>query len=208
MNRYIQYGCGFSAPEEWINYDSSPTLRFEKTPLIGGLYTRNIQRFPKNVKYGDIVDGLPEKSESCDGIFSSHILEHLSYGDCLIALNNTYKFLKQDGIFRCIVPDLKFSVEQYLENYDKLEFPAHEFMKSTVLGVEQQNNTFFKKLKGILGNSKHLWMWDEKTLKNELLKVGFRDVRKCSFGDSKDPYFNYVESEGRFRGAIALEAIK
>ena len=66
MKGYVQYGCGFTAPAEWVNYDASPTLRFERLPVLGKLYTRNKQRFPDNVKYGDIVKGLPEKADSCD----------------------------------------------------------------------------------------------------------------------------------------------
>jgi hypothetical protein len=61
---YIQYGCGWSAPVEWTNFDASPTLRFERLPLIGSFYTKNKQRFPANVRYGDIVSGLPVPNDS------------------------------------------------------------------------------------------------------------------------------------------------
>ena len=57
--QYVQYGCGWSAPKEWRNFDASLTLRFERLPLIGHLYTKNESRFPGNVEYGDIVKGLP-----------------------------------------------------------------------------------------------------------------------------------------------------
>jgi len=56
---YVQYGCGFCAPKDWTNFDSSPTLRWERLPVIGKLYTKNSQRFPLGVLYGDIVKGLP-----------------------------------------------------------------------------------------------------------------------------------------------------
>ena len=46
---YVQYGCGLSAPAGWMNFDASPTLRFERSP-IGFLYTRNRERFPRNVR--------------------------------------------------------------------------------------------------------------------------------------------------------------
>ena len=52
---YVQYGCGFSAPEGWKNFDASPTLQFERLPVIGRLFTKNASRFPENVRYGDIV---------------------------------------------------------------------------------------------------------------------------------------------------------
>src|SRR5476651_2383062 len=119
MKRYIQYGCGFSAPAEWTNYDASPTLRFERLPLIGKLYTLNKQRFPENVKYGDIVRGLPEKPESADAVYCSHVLEHLAYNDFLTTLKNTYAILKPGGIFRGVVPDLRSAVTTYVEKYDQ-----------------------------------------------------------------------------------------
>jgi hypothetical protein len=32
---YVQYGCGFSVGKDWLNFDSSPTLRVERLPIIG-----------------------------------------------------------------------------------------------------------------------------------------------------------------------------
>ena len=34
---YVQYGCGLSAPHEWLNFDASPILRLQKLPLLGQL---------------------------------------------------------------------------------------------------------------------------------------------------------------------------
>ena len=74
----VQYGCGWYAPEGWRNFDASPTLRFERIPLLGRLYTKNTERFPENVEYGDIVAGLPISDNSCQAVYCSHILEHLA----------------------------------------------------------------------------------------------------------------------------------
>ena len=63
--------------------------------------------FPSNVKYGDIIKGLPVEDNSCDGLYCSHTLEHLSLQDFRIALKNSYKILKKGGIFRVILPDIK-----------------------------------------------------------------------------------------------------
>ena len=208
VKRYVQYGCGFSAPLEWVNYDASPTLRFEKFPLIGRLYTRNNQRFPSNVLYGDIVKGLPETNESCEGIYCSHILEHLSYTDFKKALSNTYRILKPGGLFRCVVPDLKQAAINYLASYDHEPAPAHQFLKNTMLGASQRVNDLPSLAKSFLGNSKHLWMWDEKTLAFELKKVGFLEIRNCIFNDSTDTRFSFVEEEGRFYQAVAIECRK
>lgn len=47
----------------------------------------------------------------------------------------------------------------------------------------------------LLGNSRHLWMWDEEGLRRKLLEHGFVDIRRAAFGDSEDPMFSLVEEK-------------
>ena len=58
-----------------------PTLLFERIPLLGKLFTKNMARFPANVRYGDIVKGLPIREGTVDGVYASHVLEHLPLAD-------------------------------------------------------------------------------------------------------------------------------
>jgi hypothetical protein len=106
---YVQYGCGQCAPEEWMNFDVSPTLRIQKTPVLGWLLKKSLgQVFDKNVRYGDITEGLPGIADnSADGVYCSHVLEHMSLGDFRKAVANSYKMLKPGAKFRFIMPDLK-----------------------------------------------------------------------------------------------------
>lgn len=202
-SKYVQYGCGWTAPNQWRNFDASPTLRFERVFLIGRLYTKNKSRFPSNVAYGDIVKGLPVEEESCAGVYCSHILEHLSLGDFRMALRNTKKILRPAGIFRFVLPDLEYSINKYNENTSP--DAALEFMKETSLGHEKRA----RGLKGVittwLGNSQHLWMWDYKSIKAELKDAGFIDIRRALFGDSSDPVFNTVEDKGRWDNCLGVE---
>lgn len=210
MEKYVQYGCGLSAPKEWINFDVSPTLRIQKTPIIGFLSKKFLNTsFPTNVKYGDIIKGLPLEDNSCDGLYCSHTLEHLSLEDFRIALRNSYKLLKTDGIFRCIVPDLEFIARSYIRNLESGNNTASIFfVKDTLLGIEKRPRGLRGLLNSFYGNSHHLWMWDAKSMTEELRKVGFSSIRICSFNDSKDEKFKLVEDSTRFVNAVALECIK
>ncbi len=207
---YVHYGCGLSAPKEWMNFDASPTLRLQKNWLIGKIIRSKLNViFPDNVKYGNIVKGLPIADESAEGVFCSHTLEHLSLNDCKVAIGNSYKMLKPGGRFRLIVPDLQTSATNYLESLKSKDIDASiNFMKNVLLGYEEKP----KGLKGLLsnywGNSKHLWMWDEYSLTAELLNAGFVSVRKCGYADSEDKMFVLVENEYRFIDAVGLEAVK
>jgi predicted SAM-dependent methyltransferase len=203
---YVQYGCGWSAPTGWRNFDASPTLRFERLPLIGQLHTKNQSRFPSNVEYGDIVKGLPIPPQSCNGIYCSHVLEHLSLDDFRIALRHTHEMLQPGGTFRLVLPDLEYFVKQYLDN--PASDAALSFMRETYLGIEKRNKDIKGFILSWLGNSQHLWMWDYKSIKVELENAGFVDIRNASFGDSVDPMFQTVEERGRWENCLGVECQK
>lgn len=204
--QYVQYGCGNSAPKEWRNFDASPTLRFERLPLIGHLYTKNKSRFPENVEYGDVVKGLPVSAESCKGVYCSHILEHLSLNDFRVALSNTKEILRAGGIFRLVLPDLEYSATRYINNSSNEA--ALEFMRETALGHESRARGFKGLISVWLGNSQHLWMWDYRSIQLELENAGFGDIRKASFGDSSERMFGKVEENRRWENCLGVECRK
>ena len=126
---YVQFGCGFSAPDKWINFDYSPAILIQRIPVLGNFLKLILKvTYPKNVRYGNIVKGLPIEKSSCQAVFSSHTLEHLTLNDFRKALKNTYNILQEGGTFRCIVPDLELFARNYLasfENSDVIPRPPH-----------------------------------------------------------------------------------
>ena len=207
---YVQFGCGLSAPEEWLNFDISPTLRLQKTPIIGTLLKNKLNTiFPDNVRYGDIIKGLPVKDNSCDGLYSSHTLEHLALNDFRVALKNAYRILKEGGVFRCVVPDLEWIARTYVESLDSGNDEASlNFINTTLMGIKERPRSMEGFLSSFFGNSHHLWMWDSKSLSRELENVGFIEIRECKFNDSNDQMFKLVEDEGRFTNACSIECKK
>jgi len=208
---YVQYGCGRSAPSQWKNFDVSPTLKIQKTPIIGSLLKSRLNVvFPKNVLVGNIIKGLPVKDNSCDGVDCSHTLEHLSLNDFRTSLKNTYRIMKEGGIFRCVVPDLERAARTYVSELDSGNRAASlNFVdRNTLLGTVERPRGFKGVITSVLGNANHLWMWDHDSLSLELEQVGFKDIRRCSFNDCEDEMFKQVEDESRFTGAVAIECRK
>ena len=197
-------------PSNWINFDASPTLLLQKIPVINILLKPFFKvRFPKIIKYGDIINGLPVKNNLCDGIYCSHVLEHLAYTDFIKALENTYAMLKPDGTFRLVMPDLEQKIEQYVTDKKQGTWNASiTFIESTGMTSKTRAKGIRAFVEQIFGNSKHLWLWDYDSTIQTLKEIGFRDIRKCKFNDSKDPMFQYVEDKNRFEGSIALEMTK
>jgi SAM-dependent methyltransferase len=183
--------------------------------VIGKFFRRGAIIFADDVRFGDIVKGLPVTDGSAEGVYASHVLEHLSLADFWAALDNTFRLLKPGGIFRLVIPDLEIRAQKYLEKLNAGDAEANIwFMRTTNLGLEHRKRGVEAWARGVFGNSAHLWMWDERSMTAALEKVGFTGVRRCSFGDSQDEAFRLVEDAGRFFDdnagleECAMEAIK
>jgi predicted SAM-dependent methyltransferase len=210
---YIQYGAGNEAVHGWLSFDSSPTLRLQRLPIIGKLIIGRLNCvFDDDIKYGDIIKGLPLYDESVDVVFCSHILEHLSLEDFYIALKNTKKILKSGGVFRVIVPDLLLDVEDYLKAYSSPDGggASISFFKNSCVGKLSRRKTIKEFIVEYMGNSSHLWMWDEKSLSRALHETGFTNIERFYEGktDSNYELITRPERPHQFERGIALQCIK
>ena len=139
----------------------------------------------------------------CQGVYCSHVLEHLALNDLRKALRETYRILAGGGIFRLVVPDLEREARTYLD--DESSAAAIGFMRATLLGKEERTRSIKAFLREWLGNSHHLWMWDFKSLREELQEAGFSEIRRAELGDSVDPKFVEVEDAGRWIACLGVE---
>lgn len=199
----VQYGCGLCAPDGWLNFDATPTARLQRLPLLGALGRRLGPVFPRSVRYGDIVRGLPLADGSCDLVYCSHVLEHLSLEDCRRALANTHRILRRGGRFRLVMPDLRHLAEQYVAGNGPLA--AIGFLREMLLGQERRPRGLASFVRSWIGNSAHRWLWDYGSIEQELRVVGFTDIRRAQFADSGDERFSVVEDRGRWVDALGVD---
>jgi SAM-dependent methyltransferase len=203
---YVQFGCGMCAPKGWLNYDGSPTVWLQRLSLVGPMFSLLPTKFPQNVIYGDIVRGLPLKSNSCNAVYASHVLEHLSREDFDRALKETFRILKPGGTFRLVVPDLECLAKRYIDGLTSGRVSAaEEFLDATAFGIRVRSSGPTKVLSLLFGSSAHLWMWDYPALEDALTKFGYIAIRRASFGDSVDKAFAAVEDEARFQDGVCVE---
>lgn len=206
VDQYVHYGCGTFAPPTWTNFDISPTLRIQKIPVLGALLTRGGPKFPRNVRYGDIVRGLPVPAASCNAVYCSHILEHLALEDFRIALRNTFIILRPGGRFRLLLPDLEVLARAYVESSDPAA--ALDFMRISCLGEPIRPRGIEGAMRLWIGNFRHLWMWDYKSIAVELENAGFTEIRRAQVGDSPEPRFKEVEEPYRWERGLGVECIR
>jgi len=209
----LNIGCGLIAPSGWLNFDSSFTLKLARTPLIGKKLIRIINgpAWPSSVLCGDIVKGLKIPHESCDLIFASHVLEHISLSDFHTAMNNICSYLKTGGIFRAIVPDLKSYIKRYNSQTSKspvAQKASLEFMKNMNVGCADSRRNLLFRLGEALKNSRHQWMWDALSLHSVFVEHGFKNVRLCEYGDWSDVRFKLVDRKESYADSVCIEGNK
>ncbi len=201
----VQFGCGTCAPASWLNFDAGPAFLLEKRlPFLKAMLVRKgFPDYPVNIHYGDVIKGLPVRQGAASRVYCSHVLEHLSLEDCRRTLRHVWSYLAPGGVFRFVVPDLEFYARRYLGSAEPEA--ASVFMAETYLGEQQSARGVRSLPKALFGRSQHLWMWDYRNFSKELTAAGFTAIRRAAFGDSGDPAFAEVESEGRWRNCLGIE---
>jgi predicted SAM-dependent methyltransferase len=203
----INIGCGLSSYSKWDNYDGSPTLWLQRVFFLSSLFKRFITpKFPEQILYGDVVNGLPIQSNSVDLVYTSHMLEHLSLEDFSLAIREILRILKPGGILRAVIPDLEVEINKYVNNPSSSA--STDFLKNTLLGIEQRPRGLSKAIRGVFGNSNHLWMWDYKGISQELLDVGYTEIRRACFNDSDIVDFKDIEDFERWDKCLGIQCIK
>jgi hypothetical protein len=202
---YIQFGCGLCAPATWRNFDAGPAFWIERNlPVLKpALLKRGFPDYPKNIEYGNVIQGLPVAPGSAAAVYCSHVLEHLALDEFRATLRNVFTYLSPGGTFRFVVPDLEGLIRDYSSSSDSEA--ASRFMRESWLGTDTQGKGMSRLLKMMFGRSAHLWMWDEKNMTAELAAAGFMAIRRARMGDNPDPRFAEVEDAGRWDNCLGME---
>jgi hypothetical protein len=205
---YIQFGCGLCAPSGWRNFDAGPVFWVQKhTSVLNSVFrSKGFPIYPvNNIEYANVVLGLPVPPQSADGVYCSHVLEHLTLAEFRTAIRNVRQYLKPGGAFRLVVPDLEFMINRYNSTADPSA--AMKLMEETILGVKNGHRGLRAAGQLLFGRSRHMWMWDYKAMAHELEQAGFVNIRRAYFNDSVDPRFQEVEDGGRWENALGVECI-
>lgn len=91
----INVACGSSFSRGWINIDFSPSS--------------------SEVRQVNMLHGLPFADNSCDVIYASHFLEHLTPDMAEYFLRESFRVLRVGGRIRIVVPDLEEICAAYLK---------------------------------------------------------------------------------------------
>lgn len=209
----INVGCGRTPVPGWRNYDSSPSVKLAYRPVLGAL----IQKFGRvtedqkefiryvratNIRFADVTKKIPEADSSADVIYSCHMVEHIERDEALAFFAEAQRVLKSGGIIRIAVPDIRWHVNNFLEDGD-----ADRFIRRTKL-TREMPKTFFAKVKSlVVGDRSHKWMYDGSSMCQLLTKAGFLDAKELKSGETSIENPGDLNLRERAPESVFLEAV-
>ncbi len=204
----VNLGSGAVAPDGWVNIDRSPGVLLSRVPgllpTLGRLRVipqeQATAAWPRTVKCYDVLRGLPFDSGSVDAVYSSHMLEHLPHASARRVLYECRRVLKEEGVLRLSVPNLRTLAATYVASPDP--DAADTFMQETGMAVEQPSRGI-KRLVNAVGAVKHLYLYDDRTLPAMCREAGFSTAEVVGFRQGRCPDLDTIETRD---GSLFVEA--
>jgi len=175
----LNIGCGPNSKDNFIN------LNFEWTPGI-------------DICWDITAERIPLASNSMEGIFTEHCLEHITFEQCFENLKEFHRLLKPGGTIRIVVPD----AEVYFDLYQ-----ARKTNKSVQLPYGENEETPVISINRIFRSHEHLFIYDFETMALLLQKAGFHGMKKESFGTGRDSRL-LIDQASRAVESLYVEATK
>ena len=151
------------------------------------------------------ISKLSEQFYGVDLIYACHVLEHFPWKPSSFApvtyvdvLKDWYETLRDGGVLRLAVPNFDVVIEHYLRYKD------FKVLRSCFWGGQKYDNDFHY----------HGWTFD--TLKEDLEKVGFKQVKKYDWrttehsfiDDYSQAYLPHMDKVNGTLMSLNVEAVK
>lgn len=110
-------------------------------------------------------------------------------------MQEVFRILKPNGIFRIVLPDLRIQIDKYLEQ------------AASTIDCNKAADTLIDELM-MVKNSRdpHLWMYDKPSIIAKLEKIGFKKVYPCTYKQGNCVDIEILDNRPEF--SLWVEAMK
>lgn len=159
--RLLNLGCGPLIYEGWVNADDFGFKRWLREPQFRPEWRLDITQ--------------PWKCEDgyWDGVFTQHVLEHITYSQVTFVFEECFRTLKPGAWLRVSVP----GIAKYMDFYTGREVTPF-FMQFPFRALAI---SFFTQM------HLHKSAWDGELMTSLLGEIGFESVKEVGIGEGTDP---------------------
>jgi SAM-dependent methyltransferase len=187
--KLVNIGCGRSVHPSWCNLDLTACA-------------------PGVVEH-DLRTGLPFEPDSCDAVYHSHVLEHLTREDGRRLLTECFRVLKPGGVVRIVVPDLERIAQDYLKSLREAEADSDalvkvEWMKIEMLDQLVRTRSGGEMVRFVHGEGKTHEPFIRSRIGDEVFGDGMSGRKRRTW---RDRLRRLMRSLGKARRLLALAAV-
>ena len=188
-HEYLQLGCGEHRFDGFLNTDC----------FLNKKVDLNIDlRFP-----------LPLESGQWKGIYTHHVVEHISYEHAQKLFRECFRILKPGGILRVSVPDAELFLRLYTHPDPEQRKQIFQLYPKWFMDEVQFRHPM-EMVNCVFRDSKfnqHLFAWDFETLEFRLREAGY-NVTRAKAGESADGMLSGKDDMGWAQFSLYVDAIK
>ena len=185
--KYVQIGSGTNLAPGYLNIDINDLQ--DATISVSKDYQLDRQESLHYFKH-DMRNGMPTELQQLRGIYSCHFLEHLNKDDGTNFLRDSFNRLAPGGLFRVVVPDFEFWAKAYIHKRKRfLTWYQRNHLANWDIVTSECTI-----LNGMIYNYGHACMYDFKTMKSKLSKLGFANIKKRAWSNSNLPNMKCLEN--------------
>jgi predicted SAM-dependent methyltransferase len=142
---------------------------------------------------------LPFEDSRFEGVFTEHMLEHLTVAEAANFLRECRRVLKDRGVIRVIVPDGELYCRNYLSD--------RQWM------MERRQRCQFRTPMEVINEvarqkQEHQYLYDFETLALKLSEAGFGSIHRCTFQSGEGPRELLIDSQARAFESLYVEATR
>ncbi|MGE0485915.1 MAG: methyltransferase domain-containing protein [Gammaproteobacteria bacterium] len=179
--RLLNLGAGPLYYKDWINADDFAFKRSIRERAFSPDWRLDITRPWKC------------RNDFWDGIFSQHVIEHVSYADAVHVLEECHRTMKPGAWLRVSVPDARIFAAGYLQQAPSIA--GYAFLKPALA------------LSFLTQMHYHKSTWDADLMCALLEEIGFESVREVVFGAGSDPRL-VMDQDAKREESLYVEARK
>jgi predicted SAM-dependent methyltransferase len=131
----------------------------------------------------DITRGLPLDDSYVGGIYTEHCIEHIPFESALFVFREFHRVIRPGACIRIFVPDFEIYVDKYNQFRKTGEMSMPYASEDPIQGIYSPAMSVNR----IFRAHGHQFIYDFATLSTMLIKVGFIEITKRSFGCGGDP---------------------
>lgn len=187
----LNIGCGDAPTPGWINYDNSPAVWLARWPLltrllrlVGIVDDGNVEFIARcrqlGIRHANGSSRIPHAAGSVDTVYSSHMIEHLDRHEASLFLAECLRVLKPGGVLRLAVPNLRWSILEYMEKGN-----ADHFIAQLQFDVDKPRGLVARVHRVLTGGRGHHWMYDGASLTRLVEECGFRGIETLPVGKTR-----------------------